>query len=80
MPPDDIVNHTASEDVRPIKFISKHHVIEYEYWIDERTMAFCLLPKESRYNHTVVRGSHSMSKVHTLVQKPDSEPKSSTTH
>ena len=57
--------------------------IEYDYWIDERTMAFCLFPKESRnkpYKSSVVHMSQTKPITYAFVPKPNLEPKNFTTH
>lgn len=74
---------TTSEATCPQKVILNNHFIEYDYWIDEKTMTFFLFPKNSNDNykkHTVIRKSQPKSKAHSPASKPNSEPKNSVTH
>ena len=79
----DTVIPTAPKVECPRKVVPNPRVIEYDYWIDERTMAFCLFPKESRNKSpksVVAQKSQPKPKTRAFVPKPNSEPKNSTTH
>ena len=74
---------TTSEKSGPKKVIPNPQVIEYDYWIDEKTLTFCLFPKNLKnttQKHKVVPKSPSKSKARVYVPKSNSEPKNSITH
>lgn len=80
----EVTNVTNTPKVKgPKKTIWNPQVIEYDYWIDEKTLTFCLFPKNLKNNtqkHKVVPKSPSKSKACAYVPMSNSEPKNSTTH
>ena len=45
--PEGTTVSNTPEDKGPKKIVRNPQVIEYDYWIDEKTLAFCLFPKNS---------------------------------
>ena len=65
------------------KSVPNPQIVEYDYWIDEKTLAFCLFPKHSRNltkKKVAVPKPQLKSKVHAYVPKSNLEPKSSIAH
>lgn len=63
--------------------ISKQPLIEYDFWINEKTLTCCIIPKESWKKPSeivVVQKSQAKSKSHAKVPNSDVEPKNSKTH
>lgn len=63
--------------------ISKPQKMEYDFWINERTLSFFILPKESCKEQSEIlafRKSNAKSKAHAKVPPYNSESKNSKTH
>lgn len=78
-----VIPITFQKTVGLRKAMSKQPLVEYNFRINEKTMAFCFYPKVSRnkpFEMPVGQKSQSKSKALAKVPKPNSEPKNSKTH
>ena len=49
-PRNTVLPETSQETDPPRKAVPKQPIVEYDFWINEKTLTFCIFPKESRKN------------------------------
>ena len=83
-PPTNLVHSKPPRKTVPLrKEVVKQQSAKYDFLLNEKTMSFCIFPKESQKEHSetlVVQRQKAKPKAHANVAKPNSELKNSTTH
>ena len=79
IPVNTVLPATSQKTIHLWKVVPKQPMVEYDFWINEKTLTFCIFPKDSRKKPSKIptaQKSQTKSKVH----KSNSEPKNSKNH
>ena len=83
IPVNTVLPATSQKTIHLWKVVPKQPMVEYDFWINEKTLTFYIFPKGSQkkpFEIPATQKSQTNSKAHAKVPKSNLKPKKSKTH